>query len=555
MTFPVVRIFSRKGAKGKVVKKNINIYEAIMKKFYVLFILCILCISFVSCKKQEQTLPSANWDKDRDLPYYAIDGKELSAEEIAAREKACQAKYSEWQPLFDGKTLDGWKASESQDTWKVADGLLVSGGERSHLFYDGPVGNHDFKNFELKLQFKLEEGSNSGLFLHTEFDEAASPPKGYEIQINSSSKEDRKTGSLFAVRAIYKDFLTHNEWSNLWLDEWHNLWVKVSEKRIMVKVNDQLLADYVEPENAPRSRKGRLLSSGTFALQAHDPTTKVAYRDIQVKLLADDQADAEGDTSYIPDPDPEFVRRIDQFGSKNIPIIDYHIHLRGDMNLKKSLINQSKTGIQSGVLENAGRDWPLSDNEKIETFIAEAEKYPVYIGLQVNDRDWFTTIDANLIKRLDYVLADTMIMADENGNPRKLWLEGEYEIEDPEAWMERYFAHCMTVVNEPIDILANPTYLPDRVAASYDTLWTEERMTQLIEAGIKNNVAFEIQAGTVFPKEKFIELCKTKGAKFSIGRNNHDDKPMSMDRCFDMMEKFDLKPGDMFRPGVDTARW
>jgi len=429
-----------------------------------------------------------------------------------------------WFPLFDGKTLDGWKASESQTTWSVVDGTLVSDGPRSHLFYvssdatrydgfDNIVIKPDFKNFELKLQFKLEGQSNSGLFFHTEFSDDASPPKGYEVQINSSPKETRKTGSLFGVRGIYVDFVPDGQWADLWL--------KVTGNRIQVKVNDVLLADYVQPDNPPRTRTGRVLSSGTFALQAHDPETKAAYRDIQVKLLTDDATD-DGDTSYISDLDPEFAKQIDEFGSRNVPLIDYHIHLRGDMTVEKAVIAQAKTGVQSGVLENSGVGWPLSDNEKIRAFIEAAEPFPVFIGMQVNDRDWFTAIDPELIARFDYVLGDTMIMVD-NAKSQKLWLD-EYVIDDVDAWFELYFNHCMTVAGEPITIMANPTYLPRGAADHYDTLWTDDRMTQLIDAAVKNNVAFEIQVGSEFPNDKFIALAKSKGAKFTIGRNNANDK-------------------------------
>ena len=448
----------------------------------------------------------------------------------------------EWLPLFDGKTLDGWKPSESQNTWSVVDGTLVSSGPRSHLFYDGPVTGHDFKNFELKLQFRLEGQSNSGLFFHTAFSEDGSPPKGYEVQINSSPKETRKTGSLFAVRGLYVDFVPDGQWADLWL--------KVAGQRIQVKVNDVLLADYVEPENAPRTRKGRVLSSGTFALQAHDPETKAAYRSIQVKLLPVDATD-DGDTTYIPDPDPEFAKQMDEFGSRNVPVIDYHIHLRGDkaagkdMTVEKAIIAQAKTGIQSGVLENAGVDWPLSDNRKIREFIEAAEPFPVYIGLQVNDRDWFDAIAPELLERLDFILADTMIMNDETGKPQKLWLENEYEIIDVDTWLDRYFAHCMTVVNEPITILANPTWLPPRVADRYDTFWNDERMAQLIDAAVKNNVAIEIQAGSAFPNDKFIALAKSKGAKFTIGRNNFDDTPKDFLPTFEKLQKNNLSADDM----------
>ena len=49
-------------------------------------------------------------------------------------------------PLFDGKSLDGWKvAEENPQSWKVVDGQLVCEGPRCHLFYDGKLA--PFKNF------------------------------------------------------------------------------------------------------------------------------------------------------------------------------------------------------------------------------------------------------------------------------------------------------------------------------------------------------------------------------------------------------------------------
>ena len=69
----------------------------------------------------------------------------------------------DWVSLFDGKSLNGWKASESQGTFSVKDGAIVVFGPRSHLFYVGPVANHNFKNFEFKADVMTTPGSNSGL--------------------------------------------------------------------------------------------------------------------------------------------------------------------------------------------------------------------------------------------------------------------------------------------------------------------------------------------------------------------------------------------------------
>src|SRR6056297_2207483 len=55
-----------------------------------------------------------------------------------------------WICLFDGETLKGWKISENPSSFDVKDGAIVAHGPRAHLFYQGPVENHDFKDFHFK---------------------------------------------------------------------------------------------------------------------------------------------------------------------------------------------------------------------------------------------------------------------------------------------------------------------------------------------------------------------------------------------------------------------
>ena len=243
----------------------------------------------------------------------------------------------------------------------------------------------------------------------------------------------------------------------------------------------------------------------------------------------------------LPEPSQAMREQVARLKAKGVPLTDYHIHIRGGMTPEKAFDWAKRTGIRSGVLENHGKDWPLSNNAKLKAFIEDARKVPeVLVGIQVNDRDWFKTIEPALLKQLDYVLADTMIM-----NGQKLWQEKDYDTTDEDAWLERYFNHCMAVVNEPITILANPTYLPDKIKHRYDDFWSEDRMGKLLDAAVKNKVALEIQAGTNFPNKKFIELALKKGAKISIGRNNMDDKPNELKRSLDWLEELNVKPENM----------
>ena len=92
-----------------------------------------------------------------------------------------------WYDLFDGKTLDGWKAAEEPKAFKVENGLIVAGGTKlTHLYYVGPILNAKFKNFELKAEVKTRPKGNSGIIFHTEFQAKGFPEKGFEFPVRNT---------------------------------------------------------------------------------------------------------------------------------------------------------------------------------------------------------------------------------------------------------------------------------------------------------------------------------------------------------------------------------
>ncbi len=184
---------------------------------------------------------------------------------------------TEWFPLFDGKSLTGWKVGNNAATFSADSGMIIVHGNTAHLFYDGPVKNHEFKNFEFKAEVKTMPRANSGIYIHTAFQETGWPSKGYEIQVNNSHTDWRRTGSLYGIEDVKETYVKDNEW--------YTEYIKVEGKHITIKINDRTVVDYTEPENP--NRGARMLSSGTFALQGHDPKSIVYYRNIQVKPLAD----------------------------------------------------------------------------------------------------------------------------------------------------------------------------------------------------------------------------------------------------------------------------
>lgn len=189
-----------------------------------------------------------------------------------------QKKEKGWVSLFDGKSFAGWKVNEENpSTFSIEDGTIKVAGERTHLFYEGTVGKHDFKNFELKLKAKTLPGSNSGIFIHTVYQASGWPEKGYEVQVNQTHSDWRKTGSLYGVNDVKENLAKDNEWY-----EYH---IIVKDKRIIIKINDKVAVDYTEPDILPADRGLKKLSSGTIALQGHDPKSVANFKDIKIKIL------------------------------------------------------------------------------------------------------------------------------------------------------------------------------------------------------------------------------------------------------------------------------
>jgi len=174
-----------------------------------------------------------------------------------------------WISLFNGKDLTGWKASEGVE-WTVEEGTIVTPPKRSHLFTD-----EEYKNFEYKVDCKTTPGSNSGLYIHTKYQDSF-PDAGYEVQVNQTQGDPVKSGSLYNVVKLFSTPVKD--------DEWYTYHISVIGKKITVRINDKVLYEYVEPEGVTGPRK---LSKGSFAIQAHDPKSVARYKNIKVKPLPD----------------------------------------------------------------------------------------------------------------------------------------------------------------------------------------------------------------------------------------------------------------------------
>lgn len=199
------------------------------------------------------------------------------------------SRGEEWQALFNGQDLASWRANFDPESFTVVDGAIrvqALSEKRAHLFFvgDRTEGLERFKNFELEATVRAEPNSNGGIFVHTEMttrDAARHLAKGYEVQLNSTEKEKRKTGSLYAIVDLDSSPVDETKW--------FKVRVVVQDKRIIVSLDGQQVVDYIEPEGVqrPPTRAGRLFAAegDGLALQAHDNGSVWFFKDIRIKRL------------------------------------------------------------------------------------------------------------------------------------------------------------------------------------------------------------------------------------------------------------------------------
>jgi len=453
-----------------------------------------------------------------------------------------------WVELFNGRSLEGWRPSENKDSWKVAEGHLVANGPRSHLFYTGPVNGADFRNFELEVEVLTRPACNTGVYFHTAYQERDFPYKGFEIQINNTAtgeggyRERKKTGSLYGLRNVYKQFVPD--------DQWFKIHAAVRGKNVQIRLNGMLVVDYTEPvppviPDGPE--KGRFLDRGTIALQCHNDGSKARFRSVRVRPLPDDMPTPGGP---VPAAD-EVFKQIINLGRHNIPMEDLHVHLKAGLTLEQALAKSRRDGIQYGIAANCGKGNPVQNDQAAIAYLDSLAGQPCYVAMQAEGREWTQMFSRGVAARFDYIFTDSMTWTDNRGKRMRLWIPGEVgTIADPQEFMDTLVERTVGILErEPVDIYVNPTFLPDALANDYEQLWTAERRQKVIGAAVRNSVAIEINNRYKLPSPSFIRMAKATGAKFTFGTNNGG--PDDLGRCeygLRMVEECKMEWQDFFVP-------
>ena len=326
---------------------------------------------------------------------------------------APKAEKPGWHALFDGATLTGWKAAEHPDAWTVKDGTLACNGERSHLFYVGPVAQAQFADFEAEFEVRTHTGANSGVFFHTAWQDSGWPVQGFEMQVNNHQPhfpgdsgaayiENKKTGSLYGIRNAYKALARDNEWFTLKL--------RVQGPRVRIHVNDTLVVDYLEPEGTVAGLTPPLqkIGKGTFALQCHDapePGAVSAHRGASAAAGAGGADDARAEPG-------SGVRQALSPGARQLPA-------GRPARARREGVRPARGGAGRGPRRRpvrrrhrVGRQDPRHQGRcQRRRLVRRFAGKPLFLGLRADDRGWATAITPKALAKVDFVLLDGETLA------------------------------------------------------------------------------------------------------------------------------------------------
>jgi histidinol phosphatase-like PHP family hydrolase len=242
----------------------------------------------------------------------------------------------------------------------------------------------------------------------------------------------------------------------------------------------------------------------------------------------------------------------------DLPRLDLHAH-PDNSTIDAIVALAGERGVRLGMVEHAGtklNKYPvvLATDAELAAWIDSLAGKGVYAGVQAEWTDWMGCFSRPVLARLDYVLTDAMTYPGKDGLRVKLWeadAPDRVDMADHEAFMERYVEWYVAIMErQPIDVLANVSWLPKPLADAYDALWTPARIRRVADTAARLGVAIEISSGFVLPRIGWLKVAREAGVKFSFGSNGRYPKMGLLDYSLRTADALGLKAEDFFTPGV-----
>ena len=182
---------------------------------------------------------------------------------------------NEWQSLFNGTDLSGWK-KVGQEKWEVVDGAIFGQGITEEYGY--LVTEKSYRDFHLSLRFKCEADGNSGVYIHTQFE--ADTPKiiaGRQVEIDRTL--NHHTGGIYGDGKGWVAWPSPQFETVIRPYDWNDMLIEVEGNHYVVHLNGIQVLDFTYP--SPGSEEGPI------ALQLHSGGEgKMRFKDLFVRDLS-----------------------------------------------------------------------------------------------------------------------------------------------------------------------------------------------------------------------------------------------------------------------------
>ncbi len=415
----------------------------------------------------------------------------------------------------------------------VPSSLTLSEGE-------GWTSRKDYADFELSGEARTAEGAEAVIRFCQ-----ADGHEGYGVLLHNGAIDGSlKTGSLLHVRNLYRSLAADGEW--------FRFSVAVRGKNVGVQVNGVDVVCYTEPSEPWRSEDhaGELIAPGRIFMECL--RGGVEFRNMSLTELPAGTVNP-ADTLPPVDEQKDGIIRLQQ---SDFPVIDYHVHLKGDLTKEMAHAMSMNYGINYGVAPNAGEGGVgrmLADDAEVYAYHDEISGEPFLFGVQGEGRRWTATFSQEALGIFEYLFTDAMTIVDHKGRLSRIYRPEEVFFDGigAEAYMDHLVDQTVLILtNEPADIYANPTFLPDALQGDYDKLWTPERVDRVLDVLEKYHIALEINPRYRIPSFDIIRRAKARGIKFTFGTNNVDSHFGRLEYALEAVQACGLTPDDIWFPSM-----
>lgn len=404
----------------------------------------------------------------------------------------------------------------------------------------GWTSRHSYADVLITGQAFTEEG---GVAL-VRFCEAG-PGTGYEVVLRNGAIDGSvKSGSLSHVRNLYRSLAKDGEW--------FDFSIAVRGRNIGVQINGKDVVCYTEPDRPWRSEahSGQRIAPGRISFRGMKG--KVELRGLDIRELPAGERNP-ADTLPPVDERKDSIIRLQQ---RDFPVIDYHVHLKGGLTKEMAHAMSMNYGINYGVAPNAGEGGVgrmLADDAEVYEYYGEISGEPFLFGVQGEGRKWKQTFSAQALGIFEYLFTDAMTIYDHKGRNSRIYRPEEVHFDgiDKEGYMDHLVEQTVRILtDEPADIYANPTFLPDEMQPAYDHYWTAERVDRILDVLARYRIALEINPRYRIPGFDIIRRAKERGIKFTFGTNNVDADFGRLEYAVEAIEACGLTPEDIWFPSM-----